>query len=316
MYDYGNIKISYKMAMKKIKSFAGTNVITKELIAKSVAKKPADVHKGSCGKLLVCAGSEGMTGAATLSVLSAMRCGCGLVTLACAKELNTIFEIKLTEAMTLPVLSEYGKISYSAKNAIADKLNQSTAFLLGPGLAQSPDLRRLVRELTEESTVPVVIDADGLNALVGNKEALKNAAMPVIITPHIGEFARLGGYEIEDVIKNGYRLAKSFATDHGCTVVLKSHRTLVALPNGELYVNALGNAGMAKGGSGDVLAGAIASFLAQGCTPELAALAGVFFHSLAADIAVQKTGEYSLVPGDIINCMMYAIKETQDEMKI
>lgn len=287
-------------------------VITPSLVADAVAKRPSDAHKGTCGSLLVCAGSRGLTGAAALSTQAALRCGSGLVTLACADELNDIFEIKLTEAMTLPVPSQNGSVSYNAKDAIFAKMHQSSAFLIGPGLSQTGDISRLVSDAIEECACPLVIDADALNVISPDLSVLKRAKCPVIITPHIGEFARLCKEDKSHIINDPSAYAAKFACEYGCIVVLKSHRTVVASPDGKVYANILGNPGMASGGTGDVLAGAIASFASQGRAPLLSALAGVYFHSLAADIAAAYLGEYSLIAGDIINCLPYAIKETQD----
>jgi len=289
-----------------------TFVITPSLVADAVAKRPADAHKGTCGRLLVCAGSRGLTGAAVLSTQAALRCGSGLVTLACADELNDIFEIKLTEAMTVPVPSQNGSVSYSAKGAIFAKMHQSSAFLIGPGLSQTDDIGRLVSDVIEECECPLIVDADALNVISPDTSVLKRAKCPVIITPHIGEFARLCKKEASQIINNPSSYAKEFAQKYGCIVVLKSHRTVVASPDGKVYANILGNPGMASGGTGDVLAGAIASFASQRRDALLSALAGVYFHSLAADIACAYLGEYSLIAGDIINCLPYAIKETQE----
>lgn len=303
----------YREIMTKFDSCTQQSVITSGIVSDSVKKRAPESHKGTCGSLLICAGSRGLTGAAVLAASSALRCGCGLVTLACSEELNDIFEIKLTEAMTLPLPSCGGAVSYAAKDLLFDKMRKSSAFLIGPGLSQTDDIRRLVCETLEECRVPLVIDADALNVISADTSVLKKAKCPVIITPHIGEFARLCQKTTKEIMADKENLAAQFAKEFGCIVVLKSHRTIVAAPNGEQYVNLLGNPGMATGGSGDVLAGAVASFAAQGCSGLKSALAGVYFHSLAGDIAASITGEYSLIASDIINCLMYAIKETCDE---
>lgn len=296
--------------LKKFDNSSFENPITPALASEAVPKRCEDAHKGSCGSLLICGGSVGLTGAPCLSAMAALRCGAGLVTLGCASELNDIFETKLTEAMTYPLKSKNGAIVYGAKNALFKKMEKSSAFLIGPGLSQTKDIKRLVCDITEACKAPLIIDADALNVIAQNTEILKKAKCPVIITPHIGEFARLTSLSTDEVKADRESLAIRFSKEYNCITVLKSHRTIVATPNGKLYTNILGNAGMASGGTGDVLAGCIASFAAQGSTPLTSALAGVYFHSFAGDIAKELFGEYSLLASDIINCIGYAIKET------
>lgn len=305
-----DIHISFAKAMEKLKN-APENAIDAELIKECTKPRHAQMHKGDCGRLFVCGGSVGLTGAAVLAVRAALRCGCGLVTLGCCEELNLVFEIKLTEAMTLPLPSKDGKMLACAAEAVKMHANKSNAMLIGPGLSQSSELKELVYDAVKNCRVGAVLDADALNLISDNPDILKKTKAPIILTPHIGEFARLTGLSTDEIYAYKEKYALKFASDYGCITVLKSHRTVVAAPNGELYTNMLGNPGMATGGSGDVLAGAIASFLSQGCSPLKAALAGVYFHSLAADMAVCEMGEYSLLPTDIIKYLPYAIKETQ-----
>lgn len=300
----------YVKAMERFNHSNLSNVITHNIIKHCFCKRPQDSHKGTCGRLFVCAGSKGLTGAAIMACKSALRCGCGLVTLGCPDSLNNIFEIALTEVMTLPLADINGLISYDSYESIYEFSKKCDAFLLGPGLAKSSDINKLTSKILEECTVPLIIDADGLNAVAHNPEILKKSNVPVIITPHIGEFSRLTGLDSSYIIKNRNETAIEFAANYNVIVVLKSHRTIVANPDGTLHENILGSPAMATGGSGDVLAGAIASLTAQGNLPYLASLAGVYIHSLAADMAVQETGEYSLIPGDIIEYIKYAVRET------
>ena len=265
------------------------------------------------GRLIIVGGSTGLTGAACLSAMASLRCGCGLVTVACPKELGDIFEIKLNEAMTIPLPSEGGMFSAKAIDALKEKMSNSSAVLAGPGMGISDGVRIFAKDIIRLCRVPLIIDADGLNAIASDTDILKHAPCPVIITPHIGEFARLTGKTCDEVLKNKADYALEFAKEFDTIVVLKSHETIVVTPDGEVYENVLGNPGMATGGSGDVLSGAIASFAAQGCSPLLSCLAGVFFHSLSADMAAIKLGEYSLIAGDIINYLAYAIKETSEK---
>ncbi len=309
-----DIKNICKDTLARFDNLICSNAISPSLAFEAVTKRNDDVHKGSCGSLLICGGSVGLTGAPCLSAMSALRCGAGLVTLACASELNLIFETKLTEAMTYPLKSKNGKVAYRSKDALFKKMEKSTALLIGPGLSQTKDTKKLVCDIIKESKIPLVLDADALNVIAKDTKILKKAKVPVIITPHIGEFARLTSLSTDEVKANIENLAMSFSKEYGCITVLKSHKTVVASPDGKLYKNILGNSGMASGGTGDVLSGCIASFVSQGKSPLSSALAGVFFHSFAGDIAKEIIGEYSLIASDIINCIGYAIKETQDSL--
>ncbi|MBR3933390.1 MAG: NAD(P)H-hydrate dehydratase [Clostridia bacterium] len=304
----------YEIVTDAFKHTDAKNPIDHELVKSAFKKKPKNTHKGSSGSLLVCAGSPGLTGAGCLSTEAALRCGCGLVTLCCAKELNTIYEIKLTEAMTLPVESREGIIKKEAFDKIFEKLNLCDALLYGPGLSRDENIKELLSKLLKNTKKPVVIDADGLYALAQDASMLKSVSVPVIITPHIGEFVRLTGYDKEYILNNLKNVAKDFAKKHNVIVVLKSHKTVVS--DGEnVFENVLGSPAMAVGGTGDVLSGMIASFLAQGHSPLLSALAGVYLHSLAADMATLEMGEMSLLPRDIIRYICYASKITSEKNK-
>jgi len=297
----------YCKIKNKIETSPFENVIDYPLVSSVVCPRDKALHKGSAGRLLVCGGSTGLTGAPIMSCQAALRSGAGLVTLACAEELNTIFEIRLTEVMTMPVDSKNGSIAFGAYDKICDKMNHSDGFLIGPGLSVTEDIVKLVHMLISESETPLVIDADGINAVAKNTDILKKTKAPVILTPHIGEFARLCNREISEVIDKKEELAKDFCDRFGVNLVLKSHETVVVSPEGTVYRNVLGNPGMAVGGSGDVLSGIIASFVCQKNPVLDSALAGVFFHSLAADFAVYEYGEYSLIPTDIINYLPKAL---------
>ena len=299
----------YRKALKVFENTQVQNPIEHKLIKDVLKKRKPDIHKGSCGRLMVCAGSAGLTGAAYMACEAALRTGAGLVTLCCAEQLNSIFEIKLTEAMTLPVKSRKGVISAKAFGDICKKLESSDALLYGPGLTQCRDIKILLKKILKFTKVPVVIDADGINVLSENKDILKETSAPVILTPHIGEFARLTGYDTGFILENYKKLALEFAKEYGIILVLKSHKTVVT-DGKQIFENVLGNPGMAVGGSGDVLSGIIASFLAQGNSPFLSALGGVYIHSLAGDMASFETGEYSLLPRDIIRYISYAVRES------
>ncbi len=298
---------AYNDIRKKLEESKLKNKIDYPLIAHVVRPRDRALHKGSAGRLLVCGGSTGLTGAPIMACQAALRSGAGLVTLACAKDLNTIFEIRLTEVMTMPVEGRDGAISFGAFDKINDKMKSSDTLLIGPGLSLTEDTERLVHSLISESEIPIVIDADAINAVAKNTEILKDSKAPLILTPHIGEFARLCKKEIPEIIENKERLAMDFSDRHSVILVLKSHETIVTAPGGVIYRNVLGNPGMAVGGSGDVLAGIVASFVSQKNKPLDAALAGVFFHSLAGDFAAAHYGEYSMIPTDIISFLPKAI---------
>lgn len=307
-----NIHAAFDEAMKRQENVC-SNAITHSVIKDCLLPRPKNIHKGDCGRLFVCAGSVGLTGAAVLAVRAALRSGAGLITLGCCEELNTIFEIKLTEAMTLPLQSQNGKLLYSCASEVLQRANASNALLLGPGLSVSEDLRRLVYYLVRNCEVPLILDADALNMIAEQPEVLKSAQHPVIITPHIGEFSRLTRLNTDTILADTEYAASEFCEKYKCITILKSHRTVVAAPGKKPFVNILGNPGMATGGSGDVLAGITASFVSQKKDAYLSALAATYLHSLAADMASYDIGEYSLLPGDIINYLPYAIKKTQEK---
>jgi ADP-dependent NAD(P)H-hydrate dehydratase / NAD(P)H-hydrate epimerase len=263
-------------------------------------EKP-DVHKGSRGHLLVIAGSTGKTGAAALACLAALRAGAGLVTLGIPRSLNPILESKLTEAMTHPLPeTEAGTFSLEAEEEILRLLQGKNAMVLGPGLSTHEDTVLLVRRLVSRCPVPIVVDADGLNALAGDLTPLRSGRGQAILTPHPGEMARLTGLRNSEVQADRVGLASRFARDHGCHLVLKGARSIIARPDGRIHVNPTGNPGLASGGSGDVLTGMLGGFLARGLSPEKAAMCGVYLHGLSADLLAEETGQAGILAGDLI----------------
>ena len=218
----------------------------------------------------------------------------------------------MKEVMTKPLKSKDGLITKDDCHKILCEIENADLCLIGPGLGRSAELTHIIRSVVgSESTTPLVIDADGLNAISEDTSILENHKMPIILTPHIGEFSRLTGVSCEEILREPKKYALEFAKKFNVVLVLKSHKTLVAEASGAIYENVLGNPGMATGGTGDVLAGAVASFAAQGKSPLEAALTGVYVHSYSADIASFKTGEYSLTPSDIIEHLPLAIKATE-----
>ncbi len=265
--------------------------------------RPFASHKGTFGHLLVLAGSEGKTGAASLTAEGALRTGAGLVTVGVAASLNDILEVKLTEAMTLP-LPEAPAARALGREALKPIFQflkgKITAVALGPGLGTHLETQELVRHLVRQLPLPLVIDADGVNALEADQGSVREAAGPRILTPHPGEMARLLGCSPREVQEARLDTARQVAAGLKAWVVLKGAQTVVASPEGALSLNPTGNPALASGGTGDVLTGLIGGFLAQGLTPWDAARLGVYLHGLAADYLAAETGPRGLIAGDLL----------------
>jgi ADP-dependent NAD(P)H-hydrate dehydratase / NAD(P)H-hydrate epimerase len=266
------------------------------------ASEKPDIHKGNRGHLLVLAGSTGKTGAATLTSLGALRAGAGLVTLGIPKSLNPILENKLTEAMTfsLPETPE-SSLSLEAEKQIFKLMEGKTAVAIGPGLSTHAETSLLVRRIVAKCPLPVVIDADGLNALSADLGVLAKCRGRAILTPHPGEMARLTGIRNSDVQADRIGVAEAFVQKHGCCLVLKGARTVVAEPEGQIHINPTGNPALSSGGSGDVLTGLIAGFLARGWALSKAAAAGVYLHGLAADRLSEDMGRSGILAGELLD---------------
>lgn len=281
-------------------------------VHRSLVPRPLDAHKMTFGHLMIIAGSEGLTGAAIMASQAAYRAGCGMVTLGCAKSLNPIFETALTETITLPLPETDKKtISVNALEQILDTITNRScgAILIGPGLGRHPDTDALVQELIVRSTVPLIVDADALNALAETDVGiLKNASVPVIVTPHPGEMGRLQDCSASEIQWDRLRYVAEFAQKYGTVTLLKGHHTLVASPDAPTFINTTGNAGLATAGSGDVLAGIIGSFLVQGMSVVEAACAAVFYHGKAADYAVSSVGKRGMIATDLIRYLSEVIR--------
>lgn len=283
------------------------NTADKFLAKKLLPKRADNAHKGDCGKVFVAGGSVGMTGAPALSSLAALKCGAGLVTAGIPASLNQIMEVKLTEAMTLPLPEKDGMLSSEAVNEIKCRAEKSDVLLLGPGLGRSEEVNVLVSEVLKYSRVTTVVDADALYAVSQMPDMLVSCGCSLIFTPHEAEFARLVGKTTEEVSENRLELSKKFAAENGITLILKGHHTIVTSPDGRQYINTSGNSGMATGGSGDVLAGMTAAFAAAGLEETEAAVLAVYIHGLAGDIAAEKLGRLSLTALDICDNICSAI---------
>jgi NAD(P)H-hydrate epimerase len=265
------------------------HLIDQYKIKKELVLRNAESHKGSTGHVLVIAGSTGKTGAAIMATMSAIRSGAGLATLAAAKSLNTILESQVLEAMTFPLPEvSPGKLGMSALDLILDLCRDKNCIALGPGIGTDTETKELVLNLIKKAPIPMVVDADGLNIVSTNIHILKTTKVPLVLTPHPGEMSRLTQKPVASIQKNRLALARNFAETYGTNLVLKGARTIVAHPDGHVYVNPTGNPGMASGGMGDVLTGIIAGLIAQGYKPEVSTLIGTYLHGAAADSLVHK----------------------------
>ena len=272
--------------------------------------RPKTAHKGDFGRIFILAGSEGLSGACFLASMAALRSGAGLVTVGVPKCLVSPLARRLTEAMMLPLpQTKEGTLSKSAYSKIKRYSDTQDILALGPGLSMNFQTQTLIRRVFLESKKPMIIDADGINAFQGKVDLFKKAKASVILTPHAGEFVRLFGGPKPQSDPERKRRALAIAKKYGVVIALKGHHTVVASPNGKIYMNKTGNPGMATGGSGDVLTGVIAAMLGQHAEPYLAACFGVFIHGLAGDLAKKEKGEISLVAGDILNALPLAFQK-------
>lgn len=272
------------------------------LFNKAVFNRPDDSNKGTLGSLLCICGSYGMAGAAIMAGKAALRCGIGLLKIAVPKSIYPVCATNILESVYYP-LEETSNGVISSKNTdfLLEMCEKSSAVVIGCGLSVCDDTKNLVQSVITNCEKPLVIDADALNCICNKPEILKNLKVPAIITPHPGEMARLLHSTPKTVNSNRENTAIDFAKKFGVVTVLKSAGTIIASPDGEVYINHTGNSGMATGGSGDVLSGIIGSLLAQGASPINAAAAGVFLHGTIGDLAAEKLGKISMLPTDMID---------------
>ena len=287
-----------------------TNLISEAMLGALIKPRSANSHKGTYGHALLVGGSPGMVGAVMMSSQAALRTGAGLVTAAVPESLTAVVDSSLMEVMTAP-LAQTGQsaIALEALPAIENLLGTVSVCAVGPGMSRYPEAGAIIRHILERSGVPLVIDADGLNALENDVTVLKDRQVPIVLTPHPGEMARLTGKTIEEIQSHRLEIAQTFAEEWGVTLVLKGNKTIIANPSGEVYINISGNPGMATAGSGDVLTGIITGLIAQGLKPQDAAFAGVYLHGLAGDLAAQIKGEPGLIAGDLISCIPEVLKK-------
>lgn len=272
------------------------------LFNKAVFNRPDDSNKGTLGSLLCICGSYGMAGAAIMAGKAALRCGIGLLKIAVPKSIYPVCATNILESVYYP-LEETSNGVISSKNTdfLLEMCEKSSAVVIGCGLSVCDDTKNLVQSVITNCKKPLVIDADALNCICNKPEILKNLKAPAIITPHPGEMARLLHSTPKTVNSNRENTAIDFAKKFGVVTVLKGAGTIIASPDGEVYINHTGNSGMATGGSGDVLSGIIGSLLAQGASPINAAAAGVFLHGTIGNLAAEKLGKISMLPTDMID---------------
>lgn len=261
-----------------------------------------DAHKGDFGRILLC-GSRGYTGAAALAAMGALRSGAGLVYLGVPESIYAIEAVKLTEPVVFPLPDQDGKLSAHALPKIHGMMSKMDAVLIGPGCGQGEGTLLAVKMLLEEFVGPVVVDADGINVLASHMDIVRERKSPTILTPHVGEFKRIGG----KVGENRVESAAAFAKEYGCILLLKGNETVIT-DGQQCYVNPTGNPGMSVGGSGDVLAGMIVSLLGQKLDPMIAAACGAWLHGAAGDLCAERIGQYGMLPTDMVEVLPRLMK--------
>ncbi|MBR3973798.1 MAG: NAD(P)H-hydrate dehydratase [Oscillospiraceae bacterium] len=277
--------------------------LSHERVLNILPDRDENAHKGNFGKILLLCGSCGYTGAAALSAMGALRSGAGLVFLGVPESIYAIEAVKLTEAIVFPLPDEDGKFSAKAIPEILERLSKMDAVLVGPGIGQSEGTFEVVKAVLQNYEGPVIADADGINVLTAHKDILRGRQAPTILTPHDGEFARLGGTIGED----RSAAAEAMAKELGCIMLLKGHRTVIT-DGHTTYINCTGNPGMAVGGSGDVLSGIIVSLLGQGIAPLEAAACAAWLHGAVGDICAGEIGQYGMLPSDMIGVLPRLLK--------
>lgn len=273
------------------------NIISFDMVKNILPKRLPDSNKGTFGRLLCICGSKNMPGAAFYCIAAASRCGVGLIQSVIPEDIYSITASKISESLFYPICNDFEK----AWDTINSLLPRATAVLVGCGMGWNKFTQKIVYKLLKESSVPLVIDADGINVISENIDILKEAKSDVILTPHIKEMSRLLGESTDYVSKNKFEIAKNFSKKYNLTLVLKDSKTVISDVNGHLYLNSTGNESMAKGGSGDVLAGIIGSLAAQGVSALNSAIISVFIHGRSGDICKEKLSSFSVIPTDIIN---------------
>ena len=293
-----------------------TNLTDAEYIIDSIIPRKNNTHKGSFGKTLVIGSSKGMTGSGVMSACAALRSGAGLVVLGLPQSIQAAANTIMPEIMTKGYFDN--NEGFYKKECIYDMLesiNSSASLVIGPGISEDEDIKEIIVEIVKNCRIPMVIDADGLNSLAKEKNVLKEKKSSIIVTPHPGEMARLIGTTTDEIQRNRVKYASKFSSEFGVITVLKGFRTVIALPDGSVFINPTGNPGMATAGTGDVLAGLIGGLISQGIPAEKAAVAGVYIHGAAGDMAIDEIGEAGLVATDIIKFIPKILKNIIDAQR-
>ncbi|MFA5527479.1 MAG: NAD(P)H-hydrate dehydratase [Peptostreptococcales bacterium] len=277
-----------------------TFLINHAQVQKSIPKRMKNTHKGTYGKVLIVAGSRGMAGAAVLSAKAALRSGAGLVTIGVGESINDILQVSVPEAMTLPF------------KEIEEKINDYSSIAIGPGLGKNQGLLYWIDNIVGKYDGPIILDADALNIIGKNAEAIFSKNNKIVITPHPGEMAKLTGLSIKEINENIIETGRFYSQKWRITVIIKGARSVIAFPDGTVYINITGNPGMATGGSGDVLTGILVSLCGQIQEMDKAVISGVYLHGRSGDIMAEKVGEYGLIAGDIACGIAFALKELHD----
>jgi NAD(P)H-hydrate epimerase len=272
-------------------------------------KRPADSHKGSYGHVLVIAGSRGKGGSAGLTALAALRMGCGLVTLALPESCQKKLEFHPLEVMTVSAPeTALGTFSLSSKEVLLSHAKGKAAVAIGPGISTEPETVQLINELLPLIDCPLIIDADGINAIAQNQNLISKLSAETILTPHPKEMSRISGIKISKILKNRVDITRQFALDHSVNIILKGASSIICQPDGMTTINPTGNPGMATAGTGDILTGVIASLIAQGFSSPKAAIAGTYLHGLTGDIYASQESQTSLIAGDLLRTLPKTIK--------
>jgi hydroxyethylthiazole kinase-like uncharacterized protein yjeF len=317
--DIGFPQAAFRQVAAEKNAKLATFLLASEVLSNWLPRRPSNAFKNRVGQILVIAGSRGFGGAARLTAVSALRAGAGLVVLAAPESLLPQLEAATAEVIKLPLPEENGIISSAAIEPLQSRIQWADVIAIGPGLGLSEGAQRVVKHVLADFPGTLVLDADALNNLIGQQEAIRRAAGKIILTPHPGELSRLTGANKAAIAVNPVAIARQTAEELGQVLVLKGAPTVVASPTGEVFINATGNAGMATGGSGDVLTGIIAGLAGQNLDPLRAALLGVYLHGLAGDLARDQLGEWSMLAGDImehLHAAMQQLVKQQTDLKI
>lgn len=278
-------------------------LVTKSTASNLIPPRPPNAHKGNFGHMLILGGSRNLGGAACMVGQSAIRSGVGLVSAASVQSVIDLIKVHSPEVMSISMPeTQVGNLSEQGWSVLHPQLERFNTIVIGPGMGREQSTFRLIKKVLKEFTGKVLIDADGLNLLLEDLSMLQETDSQILLTPHIGEMARLANRTAAEIIEKKMTISMDFAKKYNLLLILKSSVTLITTPEGRIYFNSTGNSGMATGGSGDVLSGLIGGLLSQGLNPVEAGVLGVYMHGYAGDLACEQYGAHSMIPTDIIRC--------------